>query len=70
MSLKIVSTGQKVFRFFNGLFLLLIAVTMLIPMLAVIKDSLDYGGQPEVRISLIPQEFTLIFAPITVYTDL
>lgn len=61
MSLKIVSTGQRVFRFFNGLFLLIIAVTMLIPMLAVIKDSLDYGGQPEVRLSLIPQEFTLIY---------
>jgi putative aldouronate transport system permease protein len=61
MSLKIETTGQKVFKFFNAIILSLVALTMLIPMLAVLKDSIDLGGQAEVRLSLIPKEFTWIY---------
>jgi putative aldouronate transport system permease protein len=34
---------------------------MLVPMLSVLKDSLDLGGQAEVRLILIPREFTSIY---------
>ncbi len=61
MSLNIDTTGHRIFRFFNGLFLLILALTMLIPMLAVLKDSLDLGGQAEIRLSLIPKQFTLMY---------
>jgi putative aldouronate transport system permease protein len=55
------STGEKVFAFFNGLIMLILSLTMLIPLLSVLKDSLDLGGQADVTISFIPHEFTLIY---------
>ena len=61
MAVKIDTTAHRIFRFFNALILLLIGLTMLVPMLAVLKDAVDYGGQPEIRISLIPQQLTGIY---------
>ncbi len=58
MSLQIDSPGHKIVRFFNGLLLLLVGLTMLIPLLAVLKDSVDKGGQADIKLSLIPKEFT------------
>lgn len=55
------STGEKFFAFFNGLFMLVLSLTMLIPLLAVLKDSLDLGGQATVALSFIPDEFTLMY---------
>lgn len=55
------TTGEKLFSIGNGIFLTIVALTMLIPMLAVLKDSLDLGGQGDITLSLIPKEFTLIY---------
>lgn len=72
MAVQIRSTGERIFGFFNAAFLILVALVMLVPMLAVLKDSIDLGGQADVRISLIPKEFTtmyytMIFRDPTVY---
>ena len=66
------STAHKTFRYFNGLMLTLVGLTMLVPLLAVLKDSLDYGGQETIRLSLIPRQITgmyyqMIFMDPTVY---
>jgi putative aldouronate transport system permease protein len=66
------TTPHKLFRFFNGLFLLIVALTMLLPMLSVLKDSVDLGGQAEIKISLIPRELTgvyyrMVFANTSVF---
>ncbi len=55
------STGEKLFAAFNALFLLFVALTMLIPMLSVLKDSLDKGGHADITINLIPNEFTFMY---------
>lgn len=72
MAVQIRSTGERIFAFFNGLFLIAVSLVMLVPMLAVLKDSVDFGGQADVRISLIPKEITgmyysMIFRDRTVY---
>lgn len=72
MAVQIRSTGERIFAFFNGLLLLAVSLVMLVPMLAVLKDSVDLGGQADLRISLIPREFTgmyyqMIFRDRTVY---
>jgi putative aldouronate transport system permease protein len=72
MAVQIRSTGERVFGFFNAVFLVLVALVMLVPMLAILKDSVDLGGQADVRISLIPKEFTtmyyaMVFRDPTVY---
>jgi putative aldouronate transport system permease protein len=61
MALDIDTTGHRVFRFFNALFLLAVGLTMLVPMLSVLKESVDLGGQAEVRLTLVPKEFTSIY---------
>ncbi len=61
MSIKIDTTGHRIFRFFNALFLFLVALTMLIPMMSVLKDSLDLAPRSELRLSLIPREFTTTY---------
>lgn len=55
------STGERVFGFFNAVFFLFVSVIVLIPVAAVVKDSVDLGGQADVRLTLIPEEFTLIY---------
>ena len=61
MAARIDTTAHRVFQFFNGLMLTIVALTMLVPMLAVLKDSLDLGGQAEIRLTLIPKQLTLIY---------
>lgn len=72
MAVQIRSPGERIFAFFNGLVLFLVSLTMLVPMLAILKDSVDLGGQADLRISLIPKQFTfmyyqMIFRDQTVY---
>lgn len=55
------TTGEKIFSAANALFLTLVSLSMLIPLLAVFKDSVDLGGQGDITLSLIPKEFTLIY---------
>ena len=54
------SNGEKVFAFFNGLFMLILSLTMLIPLLAVLKDSLDLAPRG-VTLSFIPREPTIMY---------
>lgn len=61
MSHKIDTTGHRIFRVFNGLLLLIVALTMLVPMLSVLKDSLDFQPRSHLRLALIPQDFTLFY---------
>lgn len=61
MSLKIDTTGHRVFRFISGLFLVVVALTMLVPMMSVFKDSLDFQPRSSLRLVLIPQELTLFY---------
>jgi putative aldouronate transport system permease protein len=58
---KIISRGERVFGAFNALFMILLSCMMLIPFLAVLKDSVDLGGQGDISIALIPKEFTLMY---------
>ncbi len=61
MSLKIDTTGHRIFRVVNGLFLLLVALTMLVPILSVFRDSIDFQPRSTLRLVLIPQEPTLFY---------
>ncbi len=53
--------GEKIFGVFNNFFLLLIALTMAVPMLTIVKDSFDNFPVDVIGISLIPREPTLIY---------
>jgi ABC-type glycerol-3-phosphate transport system permease component len=53
--------GEKIFGVFNNFFLLLIALTMAVPMLTVLKDSFDNFPVDVIGISLIPREPTLLY---------
>jgi len=55
------STGEKVFNIANIIFFLLFTVLMLLPILFVLKQSLDVGIQGELNISLIPKKFSLLY---------
>ena len=55
------SRGEKIFGFFNGIFFFFFSIIILIPIFAVLKDSVDLGGQADVRLTLIPEEFTMIY---------
>ena len=55
------SLGEKVFNIFNIIGFFLFTLLMLIPITFVIKTSLDVSPVGEVQLSLIPQEFSLLF---------
>ena len=55
------SKGEKIFYVINTIFFLLIALIILVPLLTVLKKSLDAnptGGHP---LSLIPNEWSLVY---------
>ncbi|MBT3271780.1 MAG: carbohydrate ABC transporter permease, partial [Spirochaetales bacterium] len=58
---KIRSRGEQLFGVANVLFMILLSVLMLIPFLAILKDSLDLGGQGDLTLTFIPKEFTLLY---------
>ena len=55
------SRGEKLFGVANGFFMFGLSLMMLLPFLAVLKDAVDLGGQADIRITLIPEEFTLLY---------
>lgn len=55
------SKGEKIFNVFNIVFFMLFIVCMIIPVLTVLKKSLDIGGFGEVTLSLWPREFSLTY---------
>ena len=55
------SLGEKVFNVFNLIGFLLFTGLMLIPILFVIKTSLDVSPVGEVQLSLLPKEPSLLF---------
>jgi len=58
------SRGEKIFNVFNLFLLSVFTLAILIPMLYIIKKSLDAGAQSDLTISLWPKEFTLIYYKI------
>ena len=55
------STGEKIFNVFNLIFLLLLVLAVILPVLFVLKKSLDIGARGELNLSLIPRQFSLIY---------
>lgn len=64
---KIRSRGERLFGVANALFMLFISVLMVFPFLVVLKDSLDRGGAGDLRITLIPREFSLVYYQMVFY---
>ncbi len=68
-SMKRMTRGEKAFSVINVLILLVISVTILVPVLYILKRSFDVGAQGEINISLIPREFSLFYYKM-VLTDI
>ena len=64
---KIRSRGEILFGVANVLFMLLLSILMLFPFLVVLKDSLDRGGGGELRLTLLPREFSLVYYEMVFY---
>jgi ABC-type glycerol-3-phosphate transport system permease component len=67
--------GEKIFGVFNNLLLLLVALTMLVPFLTVLKESLDQFPVDAIGISLIPRDpttlyYQLVFSDVSIYRPL
>ena len=55
------SRGERLFAAANSIFLLIVSILMIVPFLAILKDSLDLGGQGDLTLTFIPKEFTLLY---------
>jgi ABC-type glycerol-3-phosphate transport system permease component len=55
------SRGEKIFNFFNIIFFLFLAVIMMVPMLYVLKQSLDLEGHTNRKLTLWPEVFTYAY---------
>ncbi len=55
------SLGEKIFNIFNIIGFFLFTLLMLVPIMYVIKNSLDISQVGEVQLSLLPQEPSLLF---------
>ena len=53
--------GDRVFEILHTAFLTLFTVAVLVPVIYVLKQSLDVGAQGELTLSLIPREFSLFY---------
>jgi putative aldouronate transport system permease protein len=60
------SLSEKIFNIFNIIGFFLFTLVMLIPITFVIKTSLDVSPVGEVQLTLIPQEFSLLFYRLVV----
>lgn len=53
--------GEKVFNVVNITLFFIFTLTMMVPVLYVLKKSIDTGAQGEVTLSFIPKEFSLFY---------
>jgi putative aldouronate transport system permease protein len=53
--------AESIFNVFNVTFFLLVSVAVLLPVLLVLKKSLDVGAIGELNLSIIPREFSLLY---------
>lgn len=63
------SIGEKVFNIFNLIGFFLFTIIMLIPIMYVIKTSLDISPIGEVQLSLFPQEPSLLFYDLVIHDE-
>lgn len=63
------SLGEKVFNVFNLIGFLLFTFLMLIPIMFVIKTSLDVSPVGELQLSLLPQEPSLLFYRLVIQDE-